>query len=160
MGFSRQEYWSGLLFPSPGDLSYPEINPASPALWVDSIPTEPSGNKTEVKWHDKILDRHSCLVKIWVWDLVCIRKEDEPVQDIPVWKEAFFLSFFFLNWFLPYRGTCGILVSWPGIEPAPPALRHSLFFFFFGLIISLFLFLFLKKAFCFILEYSRLTVLW
>ena len=97
MGFSRQEYWSGLLFPSPGDLSYPEINPASPALWVDSIPTEPSGNKTEVKWHDKILDRHSCLVKIWVWDLVCIRKEDEPVQDIPVWKEAFFLSFFFFK---------------------------------------------------------------
>ena len=30
----------------------------------NSLPTEPSGNKTEVKWHDKTLDRHSCLVKI------------------------------------------------------------------------------------------------
>ena len=32
MGFSRQEYWSGLSFPSPGDLPYPEIDYASPAL--------------------------------------------------------------------------------------------------------------------------------
>ena len=32
MGFSRQEYWSGLPFPSPGDLSDPGIKPASPAL--------------------------------------------------------------------------------------------------------------------------------
>ena len=31
MGFLRQEYWSGLLFPSPGDLPYPEIEPPSPA---------------------------------------------------------------------------------------------------------------------------------
>ena len=31
MGFSRQEYWSGLLFPSPGDLANPGIEPASPA---------------------------------------------------------------------------------------------------------------------------------
>ena len=41
MGFSRQEYWSGLPFPSPGDL--PWIEPVSPALQVDSLPTEPSG---------------------------------------------------------------------------------------------------------------------
>ena len=36
MGFSRQEYWSGLPFPSPGDLPDPGIKPASPALQVDS----------------------------------------------------------------------------------------------------------------------------
>ena len=35
-GFSRQEYWSGLLFPSPGDLLDPEIIPRSPALQADS----------------------------------------------------------------------------------------------------------------------------
>ena len=40
MGFSRQEYWSGLLFPSPGDLPNPEIEPKSPALQADSLPTE------------------------------------------------------------------------------------------------------------------------
>ena len=36
MGFSRQEYWSGLPFPSPGDLPNPGIEPASPVLRVDS----------------------------------------------------------------------------------------------------------------------------
>ena len=35
MGFSRQEYWSGLLFPSPGNLPDPGIKPGSPALQVD-----------------------------------------------------------------------------------------------------------------------------
>ena len=38
IGFSRQEYWSGLPFPSPGDLPNPGINPTSPTLQVDSLP--------------------------------------------------------------------------------------------------------------------------
>ena len=38
MEFSRQEYWSGLSFPSPGDLPDPGIKPASPALQADSLP--------------------------------------------------------------------------------------------------------------------------
>ena len=38
MGFSRQEYWSGLPFPSPGDLPDPGIEPGSPALQADSLP--------------------------------------------------------------------------------------------------------------------------
>ena len=37
MEFSRQEYWSGYLFPSPGDLSDPGIEPRSPALQADSL---------------------------------------------------------------------------------------------------------------------------
>ena len=41
MGFSRQEYWSGLPFPSPGDLPNPEIKPGSLELQADSLPTEP-----------------------------------------------------------------------------------------------------------------------
>ena len=41
MGFSRQEYWSGLPFPSPGDLPNPGIEPGSPALEVDALPSEP-----------------------------------------------------------------------------------------------------------------------
>ena len=40
MGFSRQEYWSGLLFPSLGDLPDPGIDPESPALQEDSLLTE------------------------------------------------------------------------------------------------------------------------
>ena len=38
VGFSRQEYWSGLRFPPPGDLPDPGIKPASPSLQVDSLP--------------------------------------------------------------------------------------------------------------------------
>ena len=43
MGFSRQEYWSGLPFSSPGDLSNPGIKPRSPTLQADSLPAEPQG---------------------------------------------------------------------------------------------------------------------
>ena len=43
MGFSRQEYWSGLPFPSPGDLPDPGIEPPSPALQADAFPSEPPG---------------------------------------------------------------------------------------------------------------------
>ena len=43
IGFSRQEYWSGLPFPSPGDLPNPRIEPRCPALQADSLPTELQG---------------------------------------------------------------------------------------------------------------------
>ena len=43
MGFSRQGYWSGLPFPSPGDLPNPGIEPRSPALQAESLPYEPPG---------------------------------------------------------------------------------------------------------------------
>ena len=43
LGFFRQEYWSGLLFLSPGDLPDPGIEPRSPALQADSLPCEPPG---------------------------------------------------------------------------------------------------------------------
>ena len=49
MEFSRQEYWSGLPFPSPGDLPDPGIEPGSPELQAGSLPSEPPGkplNKT------------------------------------------------------------------------------------------------------------------
>ena len=39
MGFSRQEYWSGLPFPSPGELPNPGIKPVSPALQADAFIT-------------------------------------------------------------------------------------------------------------------------
>ena len=47
MGFSRQEYWSGLPFPSPGDLSDPGIEPGSPAFQADALTSEPPGKRTE-----------------------------------------------------------------------------------------------------------------
>ena len=44
MGFSRQEYWSRLPFPSPGDLPDPGIKPRSLALQADALPSEPPGS--------------------------------------------------------------------------------------------------------------------
>ena len=46
-GILRQEYWSGLPFPSPGDLPDPEIEPMSSALQADSLLTEPPGKTWE-----------------------------------------------------------------------------------------------------------------
>ena len=46
MGFSRQEYWSGLPFPFPGDLADPGIEPGSPALEADALTSEPPGKPT------------------------------------------------------------------------------------------------------------------
>ena len=43
MGFSRQEYWNGLPFPSPGDLPHPGIEPRSTALQADALLSEPPG---------------------------------------------------------------------------------------------------------------------
>ena len=49
MAFSRQEYWRGLPFPSPGDLSNPGIKPRSPALQADSLPSDPLGNPHSIR---------------------------------------------------------------------------------------------------------------
>ena len=52
LGFSRQEYQSGLPFPPPGDLPHPETeatSPVSPALPVDSLPTKPLGKLQQVE---------------------------------------------------------------------------------------------------------------
>ena len=48
MGFSRQEYWSGLPFPLPGDLPDPGIEPGSPALEADALTSEPPGKPKEL----------------------------------------------------------------------------------------------------------------
>ena len=48
MKFSRQEYWSGLPFPSPGDLPDPGTEPESPALQADTLPSEPPGKISHV----------------------------------------------------------------------------------------------------------------
>ena len=54
MGFSRQGCWSGVPFPSPGDLPDPGIEAGSPALQADALPSEPPGKPTiylkMVKW--------------------------------------------------------------------------------------------------------------
>ena len=77
MEFSRQEYWCGLPFPSPGDLPNPGIKPQSPALQADSLPSEPPGKPIlELLAHYKyssIVTDVSCYFSpiwflcIWAW---------------------------------------------------------------------------------------------
>ena len=56
MGFSRQEYWSGLPFPPPGDLPDPAIEPRSPTLQADALPSEPPG-KPEINLYEQNNDQ-------------------------------------------------------------------------------------------------------
>ena len=71
MGFSRQEYWSGLPFPSPGDLPDPGIEPGSPALEADALTSEPAGKpysfyttsskpQTQKKHNTLFISSHLC----------------------------------------------------------------------------------------------------
>ena len=57
MEFSRQEYWSGLPFPSPGDLPDPGIEPGSPALQADALQSEPPGKSNFCCFED---EKHGC----------------------------------------------------------------------------------------------------
>ena len=53
VGFPRQECWSGLPFPSPGDLPDPGIEPRPPALQADSLPPEPPGKPIIIAYLDQ-----------------------------------------------------------------------------------------------------------
>ena len=64
MGFSRQESWNGLPFPSPGDLPDTGIEPVSPALQADSLPTEPPGKRGQLSVNPfRSLDKYRWLLK-------------------------------------------------------------------------------------------------
>ena len=75
MGFSRQGYWIGLPFPPPGDLPDPGTEPGSPALLVDSLPSEPQGS----------LISHKCCIK----SFTSMRKEYRYFLTWKSWKIYF-----------------------------------------------------------------------
>ena len=64
MGFSRQEYWSGLPFPSPGDLPNPGIKPGSPTLQADALTSEPPEKPL------KVTSYHLCHIMCHNWHLI------------------------------------------------------------------------------------------
>ena len=72
MGFSRQEYWSGLPFPSPGDFPDPGIEPRSPALEADTLTSEPPNEETDKRLNSKIYKQLN------------IRKANHPIKK---WSE-------------------------------------------------------------------------
>ena len=73
MGFSRQEYWSGLPFPSPGDLPDPGIEPGSPTLEADALTSEPPRKRNK----QSSLESPSFLPKHF------ISKESFPKFQVP-----------------------------------------------------------------------------
>ena len=84
MELSRQEYCSGLPFPSPGDFPKPEIEPESPTLQADSFLTElcrkQSRNLNEVEVYGQMMND----VQAWVWLSMSIGSKDLPSGYFPV----------------------------------------------------------------------------
>ena len=63
MGFPRQEYWSGVPFPSPGDLPDPGIDPGSPTLEADALISEPPGKPYMYVICIHMTDSQCCMAK-------------------------------------------------------------------------------------------------
>ena len=71
MEFSRQEYWSGQPFPSPGDLPNPGIEPRSRALQADSLPAESQGGHTPQYMTDEVMLPHIRLCA-FTWNYIIV----------------------------------------------------------------------------------------
>ena len=76
MGFSRQEYWSGLPFPSPGDLPDLGVESGSPTFQVDSLPPEPPGLGKGLVCREFLVEGGSNSV------LLCVRPEPSDRPDL------------------------------------------------------------------------------
>ena len=84
--FSRQEYWSGLPFPSPGDLPNPGIEPRSPALQADSLPSETPGKPNESESRSVLSDclrPHGLVLqaRILEWVAFSLLQQIFPTQE-------------------------------------------------------------------------------
>ena len=98
MEFSRQEYWRGLPFPSPGDSPDVGIKPGSPALQEDSLLSEPPGKPSELEDTLKILSRKPL---IFPWKTLKIRGEVTYPNQLgpPPWGFSSRLLSYFLQQF-------------------------------------------------------------
>ena len=114
MGFSRQEHWSGLPFPSPGDLPNPGIKPGSPTLQVDSLPAEPPGKPKECQTISKMNSTNQIMLGNFLLDFImcglCIHSSS---------LECRLFSFFMItydstmNFFVNFAYCAQVSVSFP-----------------------------------------------
>ena len=81
MEFSRQEYWSGLPMPSPGDLPDPGVNLGFPTLQADSLPSESPGSTRMLKWVTYCFCRGSSWPRDQTW-VSCMAGRFFPVWAI------------------------------------------------------------------------------
>ena len=88
MGFSRQEYWSGLPFSSSGDLPDSGIEPRSPALQADFLPSEPPGKFIEVHLFHNVVS------------VSRVQQNDSVVHICQSMRIRSIFSIFFPLWFI------------------------------------------------------------
>ena len=98
MGFSRQEYWSGLPFPSPGDLPSTGVQPGPPALQTDTLLSEPPGINASFSWSSTTL---STMWETWVRYL---SREDPLEKEMAAHSSA-------IAWKIPWTEEPGRLQS-------------------------------------------------
>ena len=110
---SRQEYWSRLSCPPPGDLPNPGIKPGSPALWADSLPAEQSGKPRDSFQFSSVQFSHSV-----VSDFLCPMNHSPP--GLPVHHQL--LEFTQTH---VHRVSGAIQPSHPLSSPSPPAPNPS-----------------------------------
>ena len=93
MGFPRQEYWSGLLFSSPGDLPNPGIKPTSPVWQADSLPLSHLGSLALRIWQLLVipiedpwisLGWRGCMSTIWPTFLQALQSSPEASRSVPL----------------------------------------------------------------------------
>ena len=84
VGFSRQEYWSGLPFPSPGDLPNPGIEPRSPTLQADTLTSEPPGKPIY------------CIKIMWMWSLSLSFRISYLLYSWEMWDDT--VSTWWMKW--------------------------------------------------------------
>ena len=109
VGFSRQKYWSGVPFPSPGDLSDAGIEPRSPAFQADTLTSEPPGKplKKSGKW-----------LQLKVTSCISSQQENQPVFETLRPGIYFSLALKVLDGiFFQYMVVLSTLQSWCLVEP-------------------------------------------
>ena len=106
---SRQEYWSGLPFPSLGDLPDPGIEPRSPALQADALPSEPPGNCDLRTWLSKCQSLSHVRLFVTPWTAA-----HQAPQSMRFSRQGYWSGFPF-----PSPGD----LPNPGIKPGSPALQ-------------------------------------
>ena len=110
MGFSRQEYWSGLPFPSSGDLPDPGIKPRCPALQADALTSEPISGAEKIRcglhlicFFPHIYLYVSMYLDIYHWvERVGHDLETKPPSHIPVYL-SIYLSIYHYNDFVSWK---------------------------------------------------------
>ena len=82
MGFSRQEYWSGLPLPSPGDFPNPRTKPRSPALEADALTSEPPGKPKKEPCHPHCC----CCLVAKLYPTLCDPMDYSPPGSLSIWN--------------------------------------------------------------------------